>query len=121
MAKTNKNIRGWGSPSRYFQGPGLMRKLSEYTGIFGKNAYAIIDQFFFDRSSDMQYLQWKAKRVYDDYHAFIMIVDSRGRVMDNLAFLTRNSDNALETLDGDGVSHLLMDWRDTPTCSASCS
>jgi len=48
MAKTNKNIRGWGSPSRYFQGPGLMRKLSEYTGIFGKNAYAIIDQFFFE-------------------------------------------------------------------------
>lgn len=67
------------------------------------------EEFFFDRSSDMQYLQWKAKRVYDDYHAFIMIVDSRGRVMDNLAFLTRNSDNALETLDSDDVSHLLMD------------
>ncbi|MBO5500838.1 MAG: HAMP domain-containing protein, partial [Clostridia bacterium] len=68
-----------------------------------------IGSFFFDRSSDMQYLQWKAKRVYDDYHAFIMIVDSRGRVMDNLAFLTRNSDNALETLDAEDVSHLLRD------------
>ena len=68
-----------------------------------------IGSFFFDRSSDMQYLQWKAKRVYDNYHAYIMIVDSRGRVMDNLAFLTRNSDNALETMDADDVSHLLLD------------
>ncbi len=68
-----------------------------------------IDGFFFSQTSDMQYLQWKAKRVYDDYHAYIMIVDSTGRVMDNMAFLTRNSDNALETLDVDDISHLLLD------------
>lgn len=67
------------------------------------------DGMFFDQSDHMQYLQWKAKRVYDDYHAYIMIVDSTGRVMDNMAFLTRNSDNALETLDGEDLSHLLMD------------
>ncbi len=67
------------------------------------------DFFFFTQSSDMQYLQWKAKRVYDDYHAYIMIVDSSGHVMDNLAFLTKNSDNALETLDSEDVSDLLLD------------
>lgn len=65
--------------------------------------------FFFGQSMDMKYLQRKAKLVYDDYHAYIMIVDSTGRVMDNMAFLTRNSDNALETLDDEDISHLLMD------------
>ncbi len=63
----------------------------------------------FGSNMDMQYLQRKAKMVYDDYHAYIMIVDSTGRVMDNMAFLTRNSDNALETLDNEDISHLLMD------------
>lgn len=67
------------------------------------------DGIFFGEADHMQYLQWKAKRVYDDYHAYIIIVDSTGRVMDNMAFLTRNSDNALETLDGEDLSHLLMD------------
>lgn len=64
---------------------------------------------FFGQSMDMKYLQRKAKMVYDDYHAYIMIVDSTGRVLDNMAFLTRNSDNALETLDNEDISHLLMD------------
>lgn len=64
---------------------------------------------FFGQSMDMKYLQRKAKMVYDDYHAYIMIVDSTGRVLDNMAFLTKNSDNALETLDNEDISHLLMD------------
>lgn len=64
---------------------------------------------FFGQSMDMKYLQRKAKMVYDDYHAYIMIVDSTGRVLDNMAFLTRNSDNALETLDDEDITHLLMD------------
>lgn len=64
---------------------------------------------FFGQSMDMKYLQRKAKMVYDDYHAYIMIVDSTGRVLDNMAFLTKNSDNALETLDHEDISHLLMD------------
>ena len=87
----------------------LLDQARDIAYLAGNLRNADLGSFFFDRSSDMQYLQWKAKRVYDDYHAFIMIVDSRGRVMDNLAFLTRNSDNALETLDTEDVSHLLMD------------
>ncbi len=48
MAKVDKSVRGWGSPSRYFQGPNLMRELPKFTGIYGNNAYAIIDQFFYE-------------------------------------------------------------------------
>ncbi len=65
--------------------------------------------FLSSYSASMQYLQWKAKLVYDDYHAYIMIVDSTGRVMDNMASVTQNSDNALESLDPEDVSHILLD------------
>ncbi|MEG0257001.1 MAG: glycerol dehydrogenase [Christensenella sp.] len=49
MAKIQTSVRGWGSPSRYFQGPGLLMELSKYTGIYGTKAFAIIDQFFFEK------------------------------------------------------------------------
>lgn len=48
MGKVQTSVRGWGSPSRYFQGPGLLRELSKYTGIYGKKVFAIIDQFFYE-------------------------------------------------------------------------
>lgn len=48
MARVASSVRGWGSPSRYFQGPGLIRNLSAYTGIYGTKTFAVIDQFFFD-------------------------------------------------------------------------
>ncbi len=51
MGQVTKSIRGWGSPSRYFQGPGLLKKLETYTSKFGDNAFAIIDQFFFETFS----------------------------------------------------------------------
>lgn len=41
-------VRAWGSPSRYIQGPGLMRQLEKYTSVYGKRVAAVIDQFFFE-------------------------------------------------------------------------
>lgn len=49
MGKSISTVRGWGSPSRYFQGPNLMRRLPKYAGMYGRKAYAIIDQYFFDK------------------------------------------------------------------------
>ncbi|MCI5956290.1 MAG: hypothetical protein MRZ54_04840, partial [Clostridiales bacterium] len=36
------------------------------------------------QTSTMAYLQWKARTVYEDYGAYILIVDRSGRVMDNM-------------------------------------
>ena len=36
------------------------------------------------------YLQWKARGVYEDYGAYIMVVDRNGRVMDNSSALAEN-------------------------------
>jgi len=51
MGRVLNSARGWGSPSRYFQGPGIIRQLNQYTQLYGKNAFAVIDQFFFDTLS----------------------------------------------------------------------
>lgn len=38
----------WGSPGRYIQGPGEINNLPKYTGMFGENVFAVIDQFFYE-------------------------------------------------------------------------
>lgn len=45
---SNILTRGWGSPSRYFQGPNELSNLQKYSLKFGTRVYAIIDQFFFE-------------------------------------------------------------------------
>lgn len=58
----------------------------------------------------MTYLQWKTKIVYEDYGAYILIVDRSGRVMDNMqAALQSGTSNVLETLDPDELSQLMIE------------
>lgn len=47
MGYVMKTTRGWGSPSRYIQGPGEINNLVKYTDMYGKKVMAIIDPFFF--------------------------------------------------------------------------
>ena len=58
-------------------------------------------------NSTMNYLQWKAQRVYEDYDAYILIVDRNGRVMDNMQSLLQESGGALDTLDAGALSAAL--------------
>lgn len=51
MSYVTKTTRGWGSPSRYIQGPGEIENLAKYTAIYGKKVLAIIDPFFYDELS----------------------------------------------------------------------
>ena len=60
------------------------------------------------QSPSMSYLQWKASAVYQDYGAYILIVDRSGRVRDNMQSALQSSAGALETLDADGVSQALL-------------
>ncbi len=48
MGRVTKSTRGWGSPSRYFQGPGEIKNLKNYTEKFGTKVFAVIDQFFYE-------------------------------------------------------------------------
>ena len=59
----------------------------------------------FDRaeSSQQQYLQWKATQVYDDYGAYILVVDRTGRMMDNMNMAYADNPDFAKTLDAKGI------------------
>lgn len=54
------------------------------------------------------YLQWKARAVYEEYDAYILIVDRNGMAMDNMQSAIQSGAAALQTLDADTVSSALM-------------
>ncbi|MDD6050327.1 MAG: HAMP domain-containing sensor histidine kinase, partial [Clostridiales bacterium] len=60
---------------------------------------------FFDRteSSQQQYLQWKATQVYDDYGAYILVVDRTGRMMDNMNVAYADNPDFAKTLDAKDI------------------
>lgn len=58
----------------------------------------------------MSYLQWKAKSVYEDYGAYILILDRSGRVMDNMqTALQSGTSDFLQTLDTEDIANLMME------------
>lgn len=74
MSYVMKTTRGWGSPSRYIQGPGEIDNLAKYTSLYGKKALAVIDPFFFDD------LSAKLKRQYEENGAEIETLMFAGEV-----------------------------------------
>ena len=56
---------------------------------------------FFDRTdaSQQQYIQWKANEIYDEYGAYILVVDRTGRMMDNMNVAYVDNPGFAATLD----------------------
>lgn len=52
--------RAWGSPGRYIQGPGEIRRLDIHTEKYGKRVFSVIDEFFFENYSR------KLKTLYEE-------------------------------------------------------
>ena len=48
MGKLKDNVRGFGSPSKYIQGPGEIKNLKEYIDMLGTKPYVLIDSFLYD-------------------------------------------------------------------------
>lgn len=64
----------WGSPSRYIQGPGEMKRLPEHTKKYGKRFFAIIDTFFYsDYTALLQKVYAEMDAVFEsfEYHTEI--------------------------------------------------
>ena len=59
------------------------------------------------QSTSMTYLQWKAANVYEDYNAYILIVDRNGRVRDNMQSALQSSPDILNNLNADDVADAL--------------
>ena len=60
---------------------------------------------FFDRadSSQQQYIQWKSTAVYEEYGAYILVVDRTGRMMDNMNVAYADNPDFAATLNGKDI------------------
>lgn len=74
MPYVTRTTRGWGSPSRYVQGPGEVKNLQKYTHIYGDKVLAIIDPFFFaDLSASL-------KAIYEEAGDKFTAIEFKGEV-----------------------------------------
>lgn len=64
---------------------------------------------FFSQSQSNQnmYLQWKANEVYEDYGAYILVVDRTGRMMDNMNVTYAHNPDFAKTLNGKDIMEAL--------------
>jgi signal transduction histidine kinase len=64
------------------------------------------DYLGFDTPTET-YLQWKAQAVYEDFGAYILIVDRNGRVKDNMSTAIQNIPDAVENLTASDITDAL--------------
>ncbi len=57
----------------------------------------------------MSYLQWKAQAVFEDYGAYILIVDRNGRVMDNMMSTLKTNPDTMQSLSSTDVADALRE------------
>jgi len=57
----------------------------------------------------MSYLQWKAQTVFEDYGAYILIVDRNGRVMDNMMTTMQKNPDTVQSLSASDVADVLRE------------
>ena len=59
------------------------------------------------QSTQQQYIQWKANAVYEDYGAYILVVDRTGRMMDNMNLTYADNPDFAKTLDRQDIMEAL--------------
>ena len=64
---------------------------------------------FTGNNEALEYLQWKAAKVYENYGAYILIVDKTGLVMDNMQSGIKTESDALDTLKAEDLSAALTE------------
>lgn len=88
---------------------GLLLQAREIAFLASRVDQSAIVDYLNIQSSTMAYLQQKARAVYEDYGAYILIVDRNGRVMDNMQSAIAGSVDALQSLDTEDVSSALIE------------
>ena len=82
----------------------LLHQAREIAFLASQVEVSRLDSYFNVQSASMKYLEWKAASVYEDYNAYILIVDRNGRVRDNMQSALQSSPNILNTLNPDEVA-----------------
>ena len=85
----------------------LLLQAREIAFLAGQVEDTILNDYLNLHSESMSFLQRKAATVYQDFNAYILIVDRTGRVRDNMQYALQSSPNILNTLDADDVADAL--------------
>ncbi len=84
---------------------GLLMQAREIAFLASRVEDTAFNDYLNLQSETMNYLQWKATTVYQDYNAYILIVDRNGRVRDNMQSAMQN--NILSNLNADDIADAL--------------
>lgn len=69
----------------------LTKEAREIAYLASRNSAGNYSLIFGGSSEVNTYIAWKAEQVYEEYGAYILIVDRRGRIMDNMNVTTRSN------------------------------
>lgn len=86
---------------------GLLMQAREIAFLASRVEDTALNDYLNLQSESMNYLQWKAATVYQDYNAYILIVDRNGRVRDNMQSALQSSPGLLNNLNADDVADAL--------------
>lgn len=86
----------------------LKKEAREIAYLASQTRFSISDHFSKTQSVQNAYLQWKAKRIYDNFNAYIVVVDRQGRVMQNIEVFSQDNPDFAAALDMQEVSQMLM-------------
>lgn len=82
----------------------LMQEAREIAYLAARNSASSVGILFGQNDSTMNYIRWKSEKVYQDYGAYILVVDRRGRVMDNMRTAYAEDPDFVASLDGQELS-----------------
>lgn len=85
----------------------LMKEAREIAYLAAQNSASSVGILFGESDSTMDYIRWKSEEVYQDYGAYILVVDRLGRVMDNMRAAYAEDPDFVDSLDGQELSMAL--------------
>lgn len=85
----------------------LMKEAREIAYLAAQNSASSVGILFGEDDSTMDFIRWKSEKVYKDYGAYILVVDRRGRIMDNMRTAYAEDPDFVDSLDGQELSMAL--------------
>lgn len=82
----------------------LMKEAREIAYLAAQNSASSVGILFGEDDSTMDYIRWKSEKIYQDYGAYILVVDRRGRVMDNMRAAYAEDPDFVDSLDEQELS-----------------
>ena len=85
----------------------LTKEAREIAYLAAQNSASTAGLLFGTGTATTQYIRWKSQQVYEEYGAYIVVVDRRGRVMNNFETVYAEDPDFVNSLNGADISAAL--------------